>query len=112
MSNPKAPVGGSFVIKGSNPPSLISEEKQAVNVGYMRDKCRLKNTDINLEEEYKITGVMDPTDSDMVVPKSYCDNNSGKQTSPTGTGIWNFLGGLLGGAISGTLTQLATQGIG
>ena len=59
----------------------------------------------------KITGVMTPTEDDWAVPKSYCDDNSGKKTDGDGNSIWNFLGGLLGGAAAGAVSALATAGI-
>jgi len=59
-SNPKAPVLGNFTIQGSN--GLISEEKQVVNVGYMREKCRLKGNDLNMEFTSRILELPDPTD--------------------------------------------------
>lgn len=58
VPTPKAPVLGKFTIAETNPPSLVDEGGQAINLSYMREKCRLKGQDINLEEETKITGVM------------------------------------------------------
>jgi hypothetical protein len=54
---------------------------------------------------------MTPTEDDWAVPKSYCDDNSGKKTDGDGNSIWNFLGGLLGGAAAGAVSALATAGI-
>jgi hypothetical protein len=40
-SNVKEPVGGQFVVN-KNPPRLISEGRQLVNLNYVKEKCRLK----------------------------------------------------------------------
>jgi hypothetical protein len=56
----------------------VSESGQAVNVGYMREKCRLKGNDLNMEFESRILELPDPTDDYEAVHKKYCDDNSGK----------------------------------
>jgi hypothetical protein len=106
-SNPKAPVLGNFTIWGSNPPSLISEEKQVVNVGYMREKCRLKNNDLNMEFSSRILELSDPTDNYEAVHKLYCDENSGKQTEGGGNFFSAIFAAITGG-ISGALASFAT----
>ncbi len=111
ISNPKAPATGNFIVSGSSPPSLISEDKQAVNVGYMRDKCRLKFNDIVMDNTYRVRELPEPTENSEAVTKNYCDGNSGKQNTGTGGSVWSFLGGVAGGAISGTLSALAGKGI-
>jgi hypothetical protein len=78
VPTPKEPVLGIFTIEGSNPPSLVSESGQAVNVGFMREKCRLKGNDLNMEFESRILELPDPTDPYEAVHKKYCDDNSGK----------------------------------
>lgn len=112
VQNPKAPIGGQFQVGGIPSTTLISEEKQVVNVGYMREKCRLKNNDLNLEYTYRVLELPDPSDQYECVHKKYCDENSGKQT---GGGSGNIFAGIFGGifgAVAGTLASLATQGIG
>lgn len=78
ISDPKEPVLSKFTVEGTNPPTLISDDKQAVNIKYMRDKCRLKNNDINLEYTSRVLELQDPTDQYEAVHKKYCDDNSGK----------------------------------
>jgi hypothetical protein len=111
ISNPKTVTGSNFLVSGSSPPSLISEDKQAVNVGYMKDKCRLKYNDIVMDNTYRVRELPEPTENDEAVTKNYCDGNSGKQNTGTGGSVWSFLGGVAGGAISGALTTLAGKGI-
>lgn len=73
----------------------------------MRDKCRLKNYDINLEEITKITGVKTPEEDDWAVNKKYCDDNSGKD-GDGGNSFWGALFGGIAGGVSGALASLAT----
>lgn len=107
VQNPKAPVGGQFIIQGTNPPSLIYEEKQVVNVGYMREKCRLKNNDINLEYTSRVLELKDPTDNYEAVHKKYCDENSGRQPGGGGN-LFSTIFGAIAGAVSGALTSFVT----
>ena len=91
--------------------TLISEEKQVVNVGYMREKCRLKGNDLNMEFESRILELPDPTDPYEAVHKKYCDDNSGKQ--PEGGGnFFSTLFGAIAGGLAGALASFATQAIG
>jgi len=46
-ANPKTTQTGNFTIQGTNPPSLISEEKQITNVEYCKGKFLAKNADID-----------------------------------------------------------------
>ncbi len=78
VSNPKIPVGGNFFVGSFPSTTLISEDKQVVNLGTMREKCRLKNNDLNLEYTYRVLELPDPTDQYEAVHKKYCDDNSGK----------------------------------
>jgi hypothetical protein len=110
VPTPKAPVLGIFTIEGSNPPSLVSESGQAVNVGFMREKCRLKGNDLNLEFTSRVLELPDPTDNFEAVHKKYCDDNSGKQTEGGGN-FFSAIFGAIAGGLAGALSSFATQGL-
>jgi len=109
VSNPKAPVGGNFFVGSFPSTTLISEDKQVVNLGTMREKCRLKNNDLNLEYTYRVLELPDPTDNYEAVHKKYCDDNSGKTTG--GGNLFSTIFGAIAGGVAGALTSFATQGI-
>ena len=79
-----------------------------MNVGYMREKARLKGQDVDLESEQRVINMPNPSVSHHGVNKTYCDSNSGKSDDPSLTGLVGFIGGLLGGAASALATLSAT----
>lgn len=76
----------------------------------MRDKCRLKNNDLNLEYTYRVLELPDPTDQYEAVHKKYCDDNSGK-TGGGGGNFFSTLFGAIAGGVAGALTSFASQGL-
>lgn len=81
----------------------------------MREKCRLKNNDINLEEVSRVLGGKTPTDEKEMVIKSYCDSNSGKDTGSGGnffSGLFGAIAGFIGGVVGGFVGAFAAQGLG
>jgi hypothetical protein len=76
----------------------------------MREKCRLKNNDLNMEFTSRILELPDPTDDYEAVHKHYCDENSGKNEG--GGNFFSTLFGAIAGGLAGALASFATQAIG
>jgi hypothetical protein len=76
----------------------------------MREKCRLKGNDLNLEFTSRVLELPDPTDPYEAVHKKYCDDNSGKQTEGGGN-FFSAIFGAIAGGLAGALSSFATQGL-
>ena len=85
--------------------------KQAITKSYADGKFLQKNSDINLQNNYRVTNSLDPSAAQDCVTKNYCDQNRSVKDQPTNVNVLGFLGGLLGGSITGLLTALTSQGL-
>lgn len=104
-SDPKSGTLGKFSVGSLTSGDLISEEKQVVNISYMKSKCLQKDGDIDLKSTYKTKNAIDPTDDYDYVTNHVCKSRSGKDDN--NPGITGIIGGIIGGAISGALSSLS-----
>jgi len=81
--------------------------KQAITKSYADGKFHQKNKEIDFANN-KGVNCSNPTSSQDVATKYYCDQNRSVTNEPTSVGVLGFLGGLLGGSLSGLLTSLTS----